>query len=234
MRWKGNFARLRDQGLFCDPLSLQAQTHLLTKRLFFCLHVNYHHPLWSPPQPVHQHPLLLLAEGGIQGEGLVQFGELLSFPWSLPHIESDMRESHKESDTQELCKESDMTEQPSLSLPCIYAMVALVVKMCLPMQETQEMQVWPLGYVPANARDTRDASLTPGWGRSPGEGNGNPLQYSCLENPMDIEARRAIVHGVAKSQTWLSMHDKLLFNFLLFSGVSYQFSSKMKQKNLEG
>ena len=95
MRWKGNFARPRDQGLFCAPLSLQAQTHLFTKRLFFCLHVNYHHPLWSPPQPVHQHPLLLLAEGGIQGEGLVQFGELLSFPWSLPRIELDMRESHR-------------------------------------------------------------------------------------------------------------------------------------------
>ena len=88
--------------------------------------------------------------------------------------------------------------------------------------------------LPANARDTRDASLTPGLGRSPGEGNGNPLQYACLENPMDIEAWGAVVHGVAKSQTRLSMHDKLLFNFLLFSGVSYQFSSKMKQKNLEG
>ena len=45
MRWKGNVARLRDQGLFCDPLSLQAQTHLFTKHLFFYLHVNYHHPL---------------------------------------------------------------------------------------------------------------------------------------------------------------------------------------------
>ena len=40
----------------------------------------------------------------------------------------------------------------------------------------------------ANARDTRDMSSIPGSGRSPGEGNGNPLQYSCLENPMDGEA----------------------------------------------
>ena len=39
----------------------------------------------------------------------------------------------------------------------------------------------------------------PGLGRSPGEGNGNPLQYSCLENPMDRGAWQAIVHGVAKS-----------------------------------
>ena len=41
----------------------------------------------------------------------------------------------------------------------------------------------------------------PGSGRSPGEGNGNPLQYSCLENPMDVGAWGATVHGVAKSQT---------------------------------
>ena len=41
-------------------------------------------------------------------------------------------------------------------------------------------------------------------GRSPGEGNGNPLQHSCLENSMDRGARRATFHGIAKSQTWLS------------------------------
>ena len=44
----------------------------------------------------------------------------------------------------------------------------------------------------------------PGWGTSPGEGNGNPLQYSCLENAMDGGAWQGTVHGVAKSQTWLS------------------------------
>ena len=49
-----------------------------------------------------------------------------------------------------------------------------------------------------------DLGSTPGLGRSPGEGNGNPLQYSCLENPMDRGAWRATVHGVAKSQTQLS------------------------------
>ena len=41
---------------------------------------------------------------------------------------------------------------------------------------------------PANARDTRDVGMIPGSGRSPGEENGNPLQYSCLENSMDREA----------------------------------------------
>ena len=46
-----------------------------------------------------------------------------------------------------------------------------------------------------------DPGSIPGLGRSPGGGHGNPLQYSCLENPMDRGAWRATVHGVAKSQT---------------------------------
>ena len=51
---------------------------------------------------------------------------------------------------------------------------------------------------PAN---TGDAGLIPGLGRSPGEGNGNPLQYSCLGNPMDKGVWLITVHGVTKSQT---------------------------------
>ena len=49
----------------------------------------------------------------------------------------------------------------------------------------------------------RDLGSIPGLGRSPGEGNGNPLQYSCLENPMDGGAWWPTVHGVAKSRTRL-------------------------------
>ena len=56
---------------------------------------------------------------------------------------------------------------------------------------------------PANTGDVRDESLIPGTGRSPGEGNGNPLQYFCLENPMDGGAWRAMVHRVAESWTCL-------------------------------
>ena len=56
-------------------------------------------------------------------------------------------------------------------------------------------------HLPVNAGDARDLGSIPGSGKSPGEGNGNPLQYSCLENPMDRGAWWATVHGVAKSWT---------------------------------
>ena len=56
----------------------------------------------------------------------------------------------------------------------------------------------------ANSGDATDPVSVPGHGRSPGEGNGNPLQYSYLENPMDREAWWATVHRVAKSRTRLS------------------------------
>ena len=59
-------------------------------------------------------------------------------------------------------------------------------------------------YLPTNVGDTRDASLIPGSGSSPGVGNSNPLKYSCLENPMDRGACWVTVHGVAKNQTRLS------------------------------
>ena len=55
-----------------------------------------------------------------------------------------------------------------------------------------------------SACNAGDLGLIPGLGRSPGEGNGNPLQYSGLENPMDRDAWKATVHGVTKSQTQLS------------------------------
>ena len=51
---------------------------------------------------------------------------------------------------------------------------------------------------PANAGDIGDEGSIPAWGRSPGEGNGNPLQYSCLGNPLDRGAWWATVHGAAK------------------------------------
>ena len=69
----------------------------------------------------------------------------------------------------------------------------------------------------ASARNAGDTGSIPGLGRSPGEGNGNPLQYCCLENSMDGGAWWATVHGVAKSRTRLSdcTHSLLVVRILM-------------------
>ena len=61
------------------------------------------------------------------------------------------------------------------------------------------------------ACNARDSGTITGSGRSPGEGSGNPLQYSCLENPIDGGAWEAAVHGVAKS--WTRLSDFTFFHF---------------------
>ena len=63
--------------------------------------------------------------------------------------------------------------------------------------------------LPATVGNARDEGSIPGSGRSPGGGNGNPLQYSCVGNPMDRGVWGATVHGVAKSQTQLSTHTQV-------------------------
>ena len=86
-------------------------------------------------------------------------------------------------------KESDMTERLAVSLSGTLegaSQVVLVIR-----------------SLSASAEDVRDAGSIPGLGRSPRGGNGNPLQYSCLENPMDRGAWWATVQRVAKSQTQL-------------------------------
>ena len=69
----------------------------------------------------------------------------------------------------------------------------------------QEVWVFPVALViknlPVIAEDVRDISSIPGSGRSPGGGHGNPLLYSCLENPVDRGVGRTTVHGVTKSWT---------------------------------
>ena len=70
---------------------------------------------------------------------------------------------------------------------------------------TNPRRVFPAGSeLKASAYNAGDLGSIPGSGSSPGEGNGNPLQYSCLENPMDRGAWWATVHGVADSQARLS------------------------------
>ena len=72
-----------------------------------------------------------------------------------------------------------------------------------------------------SACNAGDLGSIPRWGRSPGEGNGNPLQYSCLENPMDRGAWWATVHGVTKSQIQLK---QLKLSVSCFWGLSGPFS----------
>ena len=71
--------------------------------------------------------------------------------------------------------------------------------------------------VKASASNAGDPGSIPGLGRSPGEGNGNPLQYSCLENPMDWGTWWAAVHGVTKSRTRLSDFTYLLMHIMIFN-----------------
>ena len=89
---------------------------------------------------------------------------------------------------------------------------------------------WVVKNPAASAGDVRDAGLTPGLGRSPGGGPGNPLQYSCLENPMDRGARRATVLGVSKSWTWLNNFTCMPSNdySFWFWGKNLSFESEFK------
>ena len=83
-----------------------------------------------------------------------------------------------------------------------------IYEMCI-REATLMLQLWWPGYPCGSAGkesacNAGDLGLIPGVGRSPGKGKGYPLQYSCLENPMDGGAWQATVHGVTKNQTGLS------------------------------
>ena len=87
-------------------------------------------------------------------------------------------------------------------LPLFLKFSGVILYMVLPYTKNRG---FPGGSeVKASACNAGDLGLIPGSGRSPGERNGTPLQYSCLENPMDGGAWWATVHRVAKSRTWLS------------------------------
>ena len=86
--------------------------------------------------------------------------------------------------------------------------------------------------LPPNAGDARDRGLISGLGRTSGVGNGNPLQYSCLNNPMDRGALRATVDGVAKSQTWLSTHATQTKTFNRWQ-ILYILKNQLKKKIFE-
>ena len=81
-------------------------------------------------------------------------------------------------------------------------LTCLFEKHCLQLWASQVALV--VKNLPISAGDLRDGGSIPGLGRSPREGNGNPLQYSCLKNSMDRAVWQATVHGVAESWTRLS------------------------------
>ena len=77
-----------------------------------------------------------------------------------------------------------------------------------------------------------DTGSSPEWGRSPGGGHGNPLQYSCLENSMERGAWWATVHGVTKSQTPLSMHTGMYFCHLNYDKMANKRLSCIKKESI--
>ena len=97
--------------------------------------------------------------------------------------------------------------------------------------------------VKASAYNVGDPGSIPGLGRSPGERNGNPLQYSCLENPMDGEAQQATIHGVTKNRTQLSdftftysryqsiLRHKLYKNFFPVYSLSFHLLTSLCKVN---
>ena len=91
-------------------------------------------------------------------------------------------------------QEDTSLQSHHLYILTLFAQVALVVNCC--------------GGKPANTKGARDAGLISGSGISPRVGNGNPLQYSCLENSMGTGVWRTTVHGVAESQTQLTTNAK--------------------------
>ena len=87
---------------------------------------------------------------------------------------------------------------------------------------------WPIFFqgfpgVSDSKESTCKAGFDPGLARSPGEAHGNPLQYSCLENPMDRGTWQATVHGVAKSQTQLSTKHNILSHISPFNESFHHF-----------
>ena len=104
------------------------------------------------------------------------------------------------------------------------------------LRTTDSSHSFPGGSVvknlPASARDIRDMGLIPELGRSPGERNGNPLQYSCQDNHVDRGAWQATVHMVSKSRTWLKRLSTLTIknNSVLKSSHVWSVASILNQK----
>ena len=97
----------------------------------------------------------------------------------------------------QLCKRKPILARLEMSISVIQHLLANIYNDWYLLAKVSQVAL-VVKNLPANAIDIRDVGLILGWGRYPGEGHGNALQYSCLENPLDRGAWRATVHGVAK------------------------------------
>ena len=79
----------------------------------------------------------------------------------------------------------------------------LIILICTNLLEVR-LNIWVSQWLSGKEFNAEDSGLSPGLGRSPGEGNANPLQYSCLKNSMDRGTWQATIYGITKSQTRLS------------------------------
>ena len=111
-------------------------------------------------------------------------GRLSTGPWLYALLAREAGPGLEKESTGQAADPQHMNERGHSTWPSGASQVVLVVR-----------------NPPTNARDIRDTGSIPGLGGSPGEGHGSPLQYSCLENPMDRGYWRDTVHGVAKSGT---------------------------------
>ena len=105
-------------------------------------------------------------------------------------------------------------------LPYFITFIILLSKKCFFCGASHVVLV--VKNLPVSAEEARDMGSIPGMGRSLGGRNGNPLQYSCLENSMDRGAWLVTVHGVAKSQTRLSMHIHTHIHTEMFYSVDFE------------
>ena len=116
------------------------------------------------------------------------------------------------------------------------------------MESEKRMYFWQTSFLggteaknsPANAGNTRDLGLIPGWGRSPGEGHRNPLQYSCQENSVNRGAWQITAHGVAmlytieplsmhaRAHTHTHTHNRITFLYTWNAVNELYFNSKIK------
>ena len=97
----------------------------------------------------------------------------------------------------QLCKRKPILARLEMSISVIQHLLANIYNDWYLLAKVSQVAL-VVKNLPANAIDIRDVGLILGWGRYPEEGHGNPLQYSCLENPLDRGAWWAAVHGVAK------------------------------------